>query len=216
MKKEEVSKIFLKIADILEMQNIPWKPQAYRVASRSLDELETDIDKIYRKGGLKAIEEIPGIGEGLGKKIVEYLNTGKIQEFERLRKTIPKGLLEILDIPGLGPKKIKHLNTELGIKNIKDLEKAAKLGKIHFLPNFKEKSEKNILESTKLYYYPKKRIPLKIALKESKKILNILKKVPGVKRYSEAGSTRRQMTTIGDLEKNGKSVIMQLQELILW
>jgi len=200
MKKEELIEIFLKIADILEMQNVAWKPQAYRVAARSLEDLDEDLVDIYKKGGLAAIEEIPGIGEGLGKKIIEFIETGKIKEFEKLKKTIPGGLLEMMDVPGLGPKKAKVLYEKLGIKNLDDLQKAAKAGKIRKLEMFKEKTEKNILENIKLYKVKKGRIPFKLASKEATRILSILKKVPGVKKTSEAGSLRRKLPTIGDID----------------
>jgi DNA polymerase (family 10) len=200
MKKEEIAAIFIKMAEILEMQDVAWKPQAYRVAARSLEDLDKDVTEIYKKGGLKAIEEIPGVGEGIGKKIIEYIETGKIKEFEKLKKSLPSGLLEMMNVLGIGPKKAKVFYQKLGIKNIKELRKAAQAGKIHELPMFKEKTEENILENIKLYKGKKKRIPFKTANKEATKILNILKKVPGVKRCIGAGSLRRKLSTIGDID----------------
>ena len=199
-KKEEIAEIFYKIADILEMENVKWKPQAYRIAARSLEDLGKDIEEIYTEKGISGIKDIPGIGEGLAKKIVQYIKEGKIKEFEKLKKTLPAGIVEMMDIPGIGPKKARVLYEKLGIKNINELEKAAKRGKIHTLPMFKEKTEKNILDNIQLYKSHLQRMPLSLARKESKRILNILKKLPGVKRFSEAGSVRRRLPTIGDLD----------------
>lgn len=192
--------IFDSMANIYSMQNVQWKPQAYKRVARSLEELREDVSEVYRKGGLKAVEKIGGVGESIGKKIVEFLDTGKIKTYEKLKKTVPGGLLEMMKVPGIGPKRAKVLYEKLGIKNVGQLEKAAKAGKIKKLETFKEKSEKNILENITLYKGRRERIPLEIALKEAKIILKELKKVKGVKRLSEAGSMRRKEKTIGDLD----------------
>ena len=105
MLNQEIANIFYKIADILEIHKVQWKPQAYRKVARSLEALEEDVSKIYQKKGIKAIEDIPGVGSGIAKKIVEYIKTKKIKEYEKLKKTIPKHLIELLEIPSLGPKR---------------------------------------------------------------------------------------------------------------
>lgn len=199
-KKEEIASIFYDIADILEMQNVKWKPQAYTIAARALEDLKEPVENIYKKKGLKGLEDIPGIGEALAKKIVEYLKTGKIKRYEELKKSVSSGMIEMMKIPGLGPKRVKLLHDELEIENIEQLEKAAKQGKIRDLPTFKKTSERNILEGIRRYKSGRERIPLETALKESNRILKILKKVSGVKRTSEAGSVRRRLETIGDLD----------------
>ena len=83
MKNQLIAEIFYEMADILEMQNIQWKPRAYRQAARAIDSLPEDVEKIYKKGGIKLLEEIPWVGEGIGKKIIELLKKGKIKEYER-------------------------------------------------------------------------------------------------------------------------------------
>ena len=137
-KNSEIARIFYEIADILEMQNVQWKPRAYRQAAQSIESLKEDVETLYEKGNLKRLEQIPNIGEALAKKIAEYIKTGKINEYEKLLKTIPKHIRELMQIPGLGAKRIKKLHDILKINTIKQLEKAAKQHKIRKLMGFGE------------------------------------------------------------------------------
>ena len=200
MKNLEIAAIFYEMADILELQNVKWKPEAYRKAARQIETLSTPIEEIYEKGGIKSLMEIPGIGEALAKKIEEYIKTGKIKEHERLKNEIPKGLNELINLPGLGPKKVLHLYKELNIDSIAKLEKAAKEGKIAVLKGFGEKSEKNILKTIELAKKKKERIILGVAFPIAKEIVNELKKCEGVKRIEIAGSIRRKKETVGDID----------------
>jgi DNA polymerase (family 10) len=200
MKKEEISQIFYHIADVLESQGVAWKPIAYRKAARSLENLKEDVDTLYKREGIKGIEEIQGVGEALAKKIIQYIETGKIDSWERLKKTLPKGFYQLLDVPGLGIKKAKLFYEKLKIRNIEQLEKAAKAHKLLSLPGFKEKSEKNILEGIELLKKQKGRIPYLKAKKIADKIVSELKKLAEVDEVIAAGSLRRKMPTIGDLD----------------
>lgn len=101
----EIAKIFFEMADILEMQNVKWKPQAYRRAAKAINALREDVEEIYKKYSIKGLEEIPGVGENLAKKIIEYIKTGKIHAYEKLKKSIPAHVTELAQIPGIGPKK---------------------------------------------------------------------------------------------------------------
>jgi DNA polymerase (family 10) len=200
MKKEEISQIFYHIADVLESQGVAWKPIAYRKAARSLENLKEDVDALYQREGIKGIEEIQGVGEALAKKIIQYIETGKIDLWERLKKTLPKGFYQLLDVPGLGIKKAKLFFEKLKIKNIAQLEKAAKAHKLLSLPGFKEKSEQNILQGIELLKKQKGRIPYLKAKKIADKIVSELKKLAEVDEVIAAGSLRRKMPTIGDLD----------------
>ena len=104
MRNHDIAEILEEIADILEIKGIAWKPIAYRKAARSIEALSGDIEKIYKKDGIAGIKELPSIGEGIAKKIVEYLETGRIKKLEWLKKTIPESVVNMMDIPGLGPK----------------------------------------------------------------------------------------------------------------
>ncbi|MBM3199817.1 DNA polymerase/3'-5' exonuclease PolX [Candidatus Woesearchaeota archaeon] len=212
MKNQEIAQIFYNIADILEMNNVAWKPIAYRKAARALESLSEPIEDVYKKGGIKSLEEIPGIGEGLAKKIEQYLNTGKIDEYERLKKSVPPGILKIMQIQGIGPKKAKKLYKDLGIKNVNDLENAAKRHKIQTLETFKEKTEENILKGIELLRQKTDRMLLGSALPQAEEIVSILQKISGVEKVQAAGSLRRMRETVGDLDilvasKNSKPVM---------
>ena len=96
MKNQELSAIFYEMADLLEIKGIAWKPQAYRKAARTLESLKQVVIEIYKKEGVKGLERLPGIGKGIANKIVQYITTGKITQFETLKKTLPKGIEKII------------------------------------------------------------------------------------------------------------------------
>ncbi|MFH1638509.1 MAG: DNA polymerase/3'-5' exonuclease PolX [Candidatus Woesearchaeota archaeon] len=199
MKNQEIARIFYEIADILELKGVQWKPQAYRKAARSLENLGKDIEQVYKKQGLKGVEEIPGIGENLALKIEEYIKTGKIKSYQKYRKSIPKGISDLMKIPGLGPKRAKKLYKELNIRSIKDLEAAAKKHRIINLSTFKEKSEQNIEKGIELMK-KRKRMLLGTTLPIAEDIVKKLKTLREVKEISIAGSLRRMNSTIGDID----------------
>ncbi|MFC1696867.1 helix-hairpin-helix domain-containing protein, partial [Nanoarchaeota archaeon] len=150
MKNLEIAKIFYEIADILELQNVQWKPNAYRKAARSIEKMSDDVVDLYKEGGLKSIEKIPGVGEGIGKKIIEFIETGKIKSYIKLKKSTKIDVEGLMNVGSLGPRKVKILAKRLGVKNIKDLEKAVKKHKIAGLSGFGEKSEENIMKGIEL------------------------------------------------------------------
>src|SRR3989344_943789 len=200
MLNKEIAEQFYAIADILEMLNVAWKPIAYRKAARTIENLEKDIADIYAKGGLAALQELSGIGEAIALKISQYIETGKIPEFEDIRKKLPSGLAKLLDIDSVGPKRAAVLHKKLKICSIKDLKKAISKNKIAKLDGFGEKSQKNIALGLELLEKGKSRFLLDEAIPIADKIVSILKKVPGVEQAMPAGSTRRWKESIGDLD----------------
>jgi DNA polymerase (family 10) len=200
MKNQEIAGIFFEMADILEMQNVQWKPRAYRQAARAIASLPEDIESVYRKGGIKLLEEIPGVGEGIAKKIIEFLKTGKIKEYEKLKKTVPSHINVLMKIPGMGSKKVKKLNKFLKIKTVSGLEKAARAHKIAKIPGFGEKSEQDILEGIALMRKSKGRIPLKQAQIIANKIISQLRRLKEVQKIEAAGSLRRRKSTVRDID----------------
>lgn len=200
MANQEIAEIFFKIADILELQDVKWKPQAYRKAAQSISSMSEDVSGIYKEGGIKSLEDIPGVGEGLAKKIIQFIEEGRIHEYERLRKELPKGLDEIMQIQGMGPKKAKFLYKSLGIKSVDELKKAAQQHKIAKLPSFKEKSEENILKGIELLKSSKGRLLLGYALPIARGIELSLKNLNQVKQAAIAGSLRRMKETIHDID----------------
>ena len=197
MRNLELAALFYKIADLLEMQGIKWKPQAYRRAAKSLEALERDIEELWKEGKLK---EIPGVGEGIERHIDEFLRTGKVRPFEAVMRKIPKGLDELMEIESIGPKKAFFLYKRLKIKNLADLEAAVKRHKLENLQGFGEKSEQNILKGIGMYKSGHERMLLGKALSIAEGIVAELKKNRGIERIAIAGSLRRMKETIGDID----------------
>jgi len=200
MINKELSKIFYATADYLKMEEIAFKPSAYRKAAIMVENLEEDIGKIYKKGGIEALENIPGVGKSIASKIEEYIKTGKIGYYEKLKKKTPINLEEIIGVEGMGPKQAKVLYQKLGIRNLKDLEKAAGERKIAPLFGFGEKTEKNILEAIKFLKKSKGRFLLGDIMPAAEEILGKLKSLKEVEKISVAGSVRRMNETVGDVD----------------
>ncbi len=200
MKNQEVAQILFEIGEFLELEEVPFKPQAYQQAAVAIDNLEEDISKIYKEKGIKGLKEIPAVGESIALKIEEYLKTGKIKYIEDLKKTTPVDVDELTKIEGLGGKRIKRLYKELGIKTIKDLEKAIEEHKIAPLFGFGEKMEANIAEAIEFLKKSKGRFLLRNVLDDVERIENIFKKMKGVEKVSVAGSVRRRKETVGDID----------------
>lgn len=200
MKNIEIAEIFYRIADLLEMEEVSFRSRAYEKAARNLESLDEDVEEIYKGGGTKELEKIPGIGKGLAMAIEDYLKKGKIKDYEKLKKQCPVKLDELIAVEGLGPKKIKMLYKELGIKNLRDLEKAARAGKIKDLERFGEESEKNILEGIEFVKRDKGRFLLGDILPIVRAIVEKLKAIKEVNQISYAGSIRRMKETIGDAD----------------
>lgn len=200
MENEKIAKIFYEIADYLEMDNIAFKPNAYRKAGQVIETLEQNIKEIYKKQGLKALEKIPGIGEHIAKKVEEYIKTGKIKKYEELKKKIPINIEEIISVEGIGPKKAKILFQKLGIKNLKDLKKAVHEHKIASLFGFGEKTEKNILQGITFLKKSYDKFLLGEIFLKTKNIYEKLKQLKEVEKIDIAGSIRRMKEIIRDID----------------
>lgn len=200
MTNQEIAKIFYEISAFLEMEDVPFKPFAYEKAALTLENLEKDVKEIYQEGGREALEKIPGIGKSMAEKIEEYLKTGKIKYYEDLKKKTPVKIDELTQVEGLGPKKIKVLYQKLGIRNLKDLERAAKAHKIAPLFGFGEKTERNILEGIAFLKRSKGRFLLGEILPKVREIEAKLRSLKEVEEISVAGSVRRRKETIGDVD----------------
>ncbi len=212
MSNIDVAKIFNDIARFLRMEGVAFKPYAYEKAAISISELSDDVKEVYMKGGRKALEEIPGIGKAMSDHIEEYVKTGKVAFYEEMKKKLPVKWDELLQVEGLGPKKVKVLYEKLGVMNLKDLEKAAKKHQIAGLDGFGETTEKNILQGLEFLKTSHGRVLLHRILPTASAILKKLESLPEVKQVSLAGSLRRRRETIGDVDflvasKNPKKVM---------
>jgi DNA polymerase (family 10) len=198
MKNKELADLFEKMADILEFKDEnPFKISAYRKASRIIRDLTQDIEEIAEQGELK---NIPGIGEGMAQKIVEYLKTGKISKFEEVRKEVSDELIAIMEIPGMGPKTLSMLHREKGISNLSQLEKALEDGSLMGLFGIGEKKIENIKRGILLLKQSKGRMNLGMAFPVAKRIVETLRQKTGSKKIEWAGSLRRMKENIGDID----------------
>jgi len=198
LKNLELSRIFEQIARILKIKGEnSFKIRAYEKITLVLENLPIDIETIYHQGGLK---DIPGVGSAIAKKIEEFLTTGKLEYYEKLKETIPSGVIELLDISEVGPKTAKLLYEELGVDNIEKLEKAVRRHQIKDLPGMGEKSETNILSGIELYKRRKERVLLGTALPAAEDIIEALSQLKEVNKINFAGSLRRKKETVGDID----------------
>ncbi len=197
---QSIAEMLREIGEYLAMQEIPFKPRAYEKAALIIDGLEKEVAESYRQGGLKALTEIPGVGISIAEKIEEFVKTGKVKYYEGLKKKAPVDLESLSRVEGLGPKSIKKLYQKLDIRNLQDLEKAAKAGKLAKLEGFGAKKEENILKGIGFAKSAGGRFLLGLMMPRIREIEARLTKVPGVTRVVVAGSARRRKETIGDVD----------------
>lgn len=198
MKNERIARIFEEMADLLELKgDNPFKIRAYRRAAMNIEGLPKDIEEIARAGDL---EKVPGIGKDLAKKVSEFLKSGRVTDHEQLKAEIPESLLEVLLVPGMGPKKAKYLFENHGVAGIEDLERIIATGGLKDLPGFGAKTEENILKGIALVKSGRERTPLGIAVRIAREIIDNLKGLPEIKRIEVAGSVRRCRETVKDID----------------
>src|SRR3989344_93130 len=187
MTNGEIAKIMREMAILYEMDGVLFKPRAYERAAFGVESLSTDVSEMYKKDGEKALLQIPGVGKGIAFHIATILKGRSFPEYAKLKKKIPVDISALSSIEGVGPKMIKTLYEKLKIRNVADLEKAAKAGKIRKIPYFGEKSEEKILKGIEFF-------------KKSggRRVLGHV--LPEVKTAIVAGSARRKKETIGDID----------------
>jgi DNA polymerase (family 10) len=197
MRNQEVAKIFNDIADILEIKgDNPFRIRAYRRAAQNIDSLAKDIAEI----SVEELRKVPGIGADLAGKVQEYVTTGGLKFYDELKKEVPSGLVDLLAVPGLGPKTAKLLFDKLHIKDISDLEERAKEGKLKGLPGIQAKTEENILRGIAMIRRRTGRFPIGRVLPVAEGILGKLKEKAPVNKLDIAGSLRRWKDTIKDID----------------
>jgi len=138
---EHIAMIFEEMAVMLEMDDVAFKPRAYEKAAQQIRNFPESLDVVYRQKGRDGLDAIPGVGTGLAEKIEEFLQTGRLGEYERYVKKYPVRISELRSVEGLGPKMIKELYQECGIRTLRDLEKAVKNHTLRSLPHLGEKKE---------------------------------------------------------------------------
>jgi DNA polymerase (family 10) len=196
MDNQEVAAFFYEIADLLELQGVAFKPIAYRKAAGSIEQLEDPIEKIAEE---KKLQDIPGVGESVAKKIEEILKTGRLAYLEKLRTEVPQSLKELVAVPEVGPKTAMILYKDLGIKNVDDLKKALMEHKLHTIKGFGEKTEERILQGIRTVEASAGRMLLGEAYPVGSAFVEYLRS-KSLDLVSLGGSLRRGKETIGDID----------------
>jgi len=209
---KEIAGALNEIGFFLDMEGVDFKPKAYEKAAGVIADLGDEAADIYSQGGLKALENIPGVGVSIAEKIEELLKTGKIKYLEGLKKKRPVKVDEFMGIEGIGPKTVRHLYEKLKVKDLKGLEKVLAENKISGLEGFGEKSQEKILKSLEFHKKSGGRAILGFIMPEIRVMEEKLKKIKGVERVDIAGSVARRKETIGDLDfllisKNPKPIM---------
>lgn len=195
---EELADIFKKIADLLDIKGeVIFKTLAYRKVAEGLYELDRDINEVWREGKLA---EVPGVGKAIAEKINELLTTGKLGFLEKLEQEVPPTLVDLLQVPDVGPKKVALFWKQAAITTLPDLEAAAREGRLRGLPGMGEKSEAKILSGIEALKRREGRASLAKAWPFTQSLLAYLRALPGVQRAEAAGSLRRMRATVGDLD----------------
>ncbi|MCX6017135.1 MAG: DNA polymerase/3'-5' exonuclease PolX [Chloroflexi bacterium] len=199
----QLAAIFADIADRLEIQGTEnvFAIRAYRTVSENIAAHGRTVADIYRDGGIAALHEVKGIGKEIAKKIESLLNTDVLEFYERLKSEVPDGVVAMLQIPGVGPKRVHEFWKTLGVEGIDTLKAAALAGKLRELPKMGEKAELKILagiESLKRTTTGRLRVDQVMPVAEI--IIAALREIPGVQKIECAGSLRRGRDTIGDLD----------------
>jgi DNA polymerase (family 10) len=193
----EVAKILYEVADLLELQGIGFKPNAYRNAARNIESMTKELDD-YRKSS--NLRDIPGVGEAIAKKIEEILASGRLRYLDELKQQLPAGLLQLVEVPEIGPKTALHLYKELKITNLQELKAAAEQHLIHSLKGFGERSEERILHGISLMEKRSGRMLLGHAYPVAEGVRQYVKDHAKLELISLGGSLRRMKDTIGDID----------------
>ncbi|MGD0781877.1 MAG: DNA polymerase/3'-5' exonuclease PolX [Candidatus Aminicenantales bacterium] len=210
MKNKELASLFHRIGDALDIKGEQtFKILAYRKAARILEDLTDDVETLVRD---KTLETIEGIGHGIAQKIEEYVTTGRMAKYEEAVAGLPPGLLDLLDIPGLGAKTVGLAFKELHVGGLDDLKRVIADGSLAGLRGMGDKKAENIGKGIALFEQGHARISIYEASAVSEAVMAHLRKAPGIGRIEAAGSLRRMKETVGDIDilaegKNGASVI---------
>ena len=202
MRNAEVVKILQDIADFLELKGEnQFKIRAYQRAARSIEHFPQSVEQLVKEGRLN---DIPGVGEGIGKKLNELFSTGHLKYYEELRSQFPSGTSALLDVPGIGPKTAVKLSRELGISSLSELEEAIQKGKVASLYRLGDKIAQNIEHHLKLLRSKENRVPIGVALPVAENVISSLKS-SSIINLTTAGSLRRFKETVGDIDILGTS-----------
>jgi DNA polymerase (family 10) len=195
----DVADIFKRVADLLEIEGAnPFRVRAYRNAARTVETLSKNIgDMVENEEDLTALD---GVGEDMAAKIEEIVKTGDLEQLEEIESRVPPALGDMLDITGLGPKRVEKIHKALGVNDLDDLREAAAAGEIEKLEGLGPKTQQKIIEDLEKAQSKEKRTKLSVAEELVEPLQDYLKGIKGVERVQTAGSYRRRKETVGDLD----------------
>jgi DNA polymerase (family X) len=203
LKNEGLAKVLRNIGFLTEVEDEPnaqFKSRAYYRAADSVENLEDDVAGIYKKGGVGALQEIPGVGRAIAAKIEEYIKTGKVGHYEGQRARVPIDIDQIGRIEGIGPRSLKAIYQKLKVTNLAELEAADAEGRLRTVPGFTERKEQDVLRKIEFMKKGGGRRIIGEVWPLIKQIELRLQALPGVKMASVAGSARRMRETVGDID----------------
>ncbi len=199
VRNAEIAEIFDRMATLLEIQGAnPFRVRAYRNAARTVGDLPRNVGDMLEEE--EDLSKLPGIGKDLAGKIAEIVATGRLAALEEVEREVPAGLIDLTLLPGLGPKRVKALYEELGIRDLAGLERAARKHRLRELAGFGAKTEQRILEALSRHARRERRIKLADVEELASLYVEHLKAIAGVKEVIVAGSYRRRKETVGDLD----------------
>ncbi|MCE5299439.1 MAG: DNA polymerase/3'-5' exonuclease PolX [Spirochaetia bacterium] len=212
MTNNRIIEVLHEIAELLELKGEnKFKIRAYLKLAAFLSGYERELTDVYAAGGKDAVLEVPNIGEGIGKKIIELLQTGKLKYLEELRASLPEGVETFMKIPGMGPRTAVFVSQQMHAKNVEELEALLENHKLSGMKGFGEKTEEKIRRGIALYRRGESRKYLNVAFAAAAEIISELKKRHKFTRIEYAGSLRRLKETVGDVdilaESDDKSVM---------
>ena len=197
MRNSDIAAILEEVADLLELKGVAFKPNAYRKAAKNIRELKQELEDYRKKDDLRSI---PGVGEAIAKKVEEILDTGKLEYLDELKDELPAGLLQLMEVPDIGPKTAMRLYKELRITNLHELRAAAEAHQIRELKGFGEKSEERVLQGIALLERRSGRMLLGYAYPIADRMRAFVQERAKLKLISLGGSLRRMKETIGDID----------------
>jgi DNA polymerase (family 10) len=201
MENRDIARMFERVADLLEIQGAnPFRIRAYRNASLTIEGIGTPLESLIGQDDGKALQKLPGIGKDLAEKIVTIVRTGSLPLLAELSQDTPESLVTLLQIPGLGPKRAKIVHDALGVQTIDQLREAAIAGRLARLRGFGKASEQAILRAIEQARLKQVRLRLTEAEALVRPIVESLGRLSGVERLEIAGSFRRRLETVGDID----------------
>jgi len=197
---QKVVKILRELAILYSLKGVPYKPRAFERAADAIAALGLDVRDIYEDGGLKSLEDIPGVGEGIGERIEEFITTGHIREYARMKKALPIDIVGITAIEGIGPKTLVLLYRSLKIRTLAQLEAAARKGKLAGIRGIGQKGQDRIARAIRYMKESGTRKLPGVIWSQLREIVDAIASWPHVKRVELVGSLRRMQESIGDLD----------------